>query len=98
MTRIKTVVVPFTGATVSIPKTASGWELYSSMKGSGLAASRLTRAAEKALLAPSREDAIKIMRAALRADAKYGARDTEPRCVAEHILETGRGGNYAWAL
>ena len=97
-TKNKTVVVPFTGATVVVPTGASGWELYSSMRGAGLAASRLTRAMEKALNAASREDAIKIMGDALRADANYGASDTEPRCIAEMILAKGRGGDYGWAL
>ncbi len=94
----KTVVVPFTGATVTIPSGAHGWELYSSMPGSGLAAARLSRALERALLAPSREDAIQIMRSALRADTQYGSRDTEPRAIAEGLLERGRGGKFAWTL
>lgn len=98
MKKTKTVTVSFTGMAVSIPTNATGWQLYSSMRGAGLAASRLTRAMEKALNAPSREDAIKIMSTALRADANYGARDTEPRCVAEIILSKGRGGDYGWAL
>lgn len=93
MTRIKTVVVPFTGATVSIPKTASGWELYS-MKGSGLAASRLTKAMEKALLAPTHNEALEIMWSALNADRKYGSCDTEPRTIAVDILAKGRGEDF----
>jgi hypothetical protein len=94
----KTVTVPFTGVSVTLPSGARGWQLYSTMQGSGLAASRLTKAMEKALTAPSREDAIKIMRAALRADADYGACDTEPRCVAEHLLTKGRGTSFGWTL
>ena len=96
--KMKTVTVEFTGATVTVPACARGWQLYSSMRGAGLAASRLTRAMEKALNAPSREDAIKIMKSALRADANYGASDTEPRCVAESLLTKGRGSSFGWAL
>lgn len=100
MTKMKTkmVTVPFTGATVTIPACARGWQLYSDMQGVGLAASRLTRAMEKALAAGSREDAIKIMKSALNADARYGASDTEPRCVAESLLTKGRGSSFGWAL
>jgi hypothetical protein len=94
----KTVVVPFTGATVVIPSGAHGWELYSTMPGAGLAASRLSRALERALLAPSREDAVRIMGSALSADRKYGASDTEPRSIAEAKLTKGRGGDFAWSL
>lgn len=94
----KSVTVPFTGATVVVPASAEGWQLYSSMPGAGLAASRLTKAMEKALLASSREDAIRIMGKALNADSKYGASDTEPRVVAERLLSRGRGGDFAWAL
>lgn len=96
--KTKTVTVGFTGATVNVPTNATGWQLYSDMRGVGLAASRLTRAMEKALNAPSHEDAIKIMKSALRADANYGASDTEPRCVAEIILSKGRGSSFGWAL
>ena len=98
MTKMKMVQVPFTGVTVKVPTSADGWQLYTTMKGASLAASRLARAAEKALMAASREDAIRIMGAALRADAKFGASDTEPRCVAEHLLSKGRGGNFGWTL
>jgi hypothetical protein len=97
-TTTKTILVPSTGATVTIPSGASGWELYSTMPGAGLAASRLSRALERALLAPSREDAVRIMRSALRADCKYGASDTEPRCVAEAALTKGRVEDFAWSL
>lgn len=93
----KTVTVSFTGATVNVPTNATGWQLYSSMRGAGLAASRLTRAMEKALNAPSREDAIKIVSTALRADANY-CDSIGTRRVAEIILSKGRGGDYGWAL
>jgi hypothetical protein len=87
-----------TGGVVEIPETAGGWELYSSMPGSKAAAKRLARAAAKAVCAPTRGEAIKIMGAALDFDARFGARDTEPRGHAEVILEKGRGGDFHWAL
>jgi hypothetical protein len=83
---------------VEIPETANGWELYSTMPGANLAAKRLAKAAAKAVKAETRGEAIKIMGAALTKETKYGARDTEPRCHAEHILEKGRGGSFAWAI
>lgn len=95
---MKQITVKFSGKTISIPTSANEWELYSSMKGAGLAASRLTRALEKALNASSREQAIKIMSEALSKNSKYGASDSEPRNNAEHYLSKGRGGNFAWVL
>lgn len=87
------------GGTVEIPETAEGWQLYTTMKGSNLAAKRLAKAAEKAVRAPTRGEAIVIMHTALEKDKKYGALDTEPRrYVAEVLLEKGRGGNFSWAL
>jgi hypothetical protein len=96
-TTTKTILVPSTGATVALPSGVSEWELYP-VPGAGLAASRLSRALERALLAPSREDAVRIMRSALRADRKYGAIDTEPRCIAEAALTRGRVEDFAWSL
>jgi len=87
-----------TEAKVEIPTTADEWELYSSMKGAGLAAYRLTSALKKALVASKRDEAIKIMGDALDKDSDYGASDTEPRAIAESCLTAGRGGDYAWCL
>lgn len=96
--KTKSVTVASTGVTVKVPTSAEGWQLYTTMRGASLAASRLTKAMEKALTAPSNEDAVNIMRAALRADRNYGATDTEPRYVAEVLLLKGRGGNFACAI
>lgn len=94
----KIVTVPFTGQTIKLPASANDWEIYSSMRGSGLAAHRLTKALAKALVAPTRDGAITIMQSALTADRKYGAWDTEPRGLAEHILGKGRNDDFSWAL
>ncbi len=53
-----TVTVPFTGNVIKLPTNANDWEIYSSMRGAGLAAHRLTKALTKALLAPTRDGAI----------------------------------------
>ena len=81
-----------------IPCNAQAWQLYTDMRGVGLAARRLTAALKKAISAPKRTDALAIMDHALSADSKYGASDTEPRVVAERCLAAARGGDYSWSL
>lgn len=45
----------YRGKEVTVPTTVSGWQLYSEMKGSGLAAAALTRAARRAIEAAKRD-------------------------------------------
>lgn len=94
---METKKVEGTAGEVKIPLTRDGWELYDE-PGVEKAAERLAHAAEIAVKAPTRGEAIKIMSAALSAETKYGATDTEPRCVAERVLADGRGGSFRWAL
>lgn len=94
---MKTKKVEGTGGEVDIPLTPNGWELYN-QAGCEQAARRLAHAAEEAVKAPTRGEAITIMSRALKADMAFGATDTEPRCIAETILNIGRGGNFNWAL
>ena len=98
MKTVKTVTVPFTGHVIKLPASANDWEIYSDMAGAGLAAHRLTQALAKALVAPTRDGAIRVMQRALTADRKYGAWDTEPRGLAEQVLGKGRNDDFSWAL
>ena len=98
VTVVTTVTVPFTGHTIKLPASAGEWEIYSDMAGAGLAAHRLPQALAKALVAPTRDGAIRVMQRALTADRKYGAWDTEPRGLAEHLLGKGRNDDFSWAL
>ncbi len=86
-----------TSGVVRIPTTAREWQLYD-MRGAEAAALRLAEAAEAAVRAPTRSDAIGLMRAALAREIAFGARDTEPRQLAEELLGRGRGGDFAWSL
>lgn len=45
----------YQGKEVTVPTTVSGWQLYSEMKGNGLAAAALTRAARRAIEAAKRD-------------------------------------------
>lgn len=92
------IEVTGTNATVKVPTTPSEWELYCGKDGVEKAAGRMTRAIVKALTAPTRDEAIKIARKAMELDAKFGACDTEPRVIAEHLLSKGRGGDFSWSL
>lgn len=94
----KTITVPLTAVTVTLPDSADAWELYTSMLGAGEAADRLTASLAKALVALDRDKAIKIMSEALRADQDFGACDTEPRQIAETLLGQGRNDNFNWSL
>jgi len=90
--------VPGVEAEVSIPETADEWELFSDMKGVGKVARSLTSGLKKALMARTREKAIEIMSERLSKYPEFGARDTEPRSIAERCLTDGRGGDYYWSL
>jgi len=85
--------------TVRIPTTSDDWQLYD-LRGSNLAAARLTRALKKAFMASTSKESIAIMSKALRADVKYGAMDTEPRAAAERCLNEvlAREFNYEGTL
>lgn len=79
----------------SVPSTASEWQLYSDMKGSGAAAKRLTAALKKACSSNiSDAEAAAIMHQALRFDSDYGASDSEPQYVARELLREIRSSNY----
>lgn len=96
--RVRHQVIEGPEGTTRVPDDAEAWELYSDMRGAGLAAARLTKALIKAINAPKRKEAIEIMSRALSVDSKYGAADTEPRAHAEHCLTEARGGDYHWEL
>jgi hypothetical protein len=51
----------YEGREVEVPTTVSGWQLYSDMKGNGLAAAALTRAARRAIEA-ARHDTLGVAR------------------------------------
>lgn len=55
----------YAGLDVTVPTTVRGWQLYSDMRGSGLAAAALTRAAKRAVEA-ARHDTVAVARFALR--------------------------------
>lgn len=86
-----------TGGVVRIPTTAREWQLYD-CEGAEAAALRLAEAAEAAVRAPTRSDAIGLMRAALAREIDFGAEDTEPREIAEALLGNGRGEGFWWSL
>ena len=94
----KTITVPYNENKITLPSGADEWQLYSSMPGAEAAANRLTAALARALVAPGRAKAIRIMSKALKLDAKFGAYDTEPVYVAESILAKGRNDDFSWAL
>ncbi len=51
----------YRGKEVTVPTTVSGWQLYSEMKGNGLAAAALTRAARRAIEA-AKHDTLGVAR------------------------------------
>jgi hypothetical protein len=55
----------YSGAEVTVPTTVRGWQLYSGMRGNGLAAAALARAARRAIEA-ARHDTIAVARFARR--------------------------------
>lgn len=80
-------------ATSDIPESAAEWDIYNKLRGSGLAAHRLTRALEKELtnfeadvpkVGPRKAllDAYDRWCTAAEKNAQYGAMDTEPRATA----------------
>ena len=79
---------------LSIPSTASEWELYTHKHGAESAANQLTQALLQAIIAPSHNDAYNIMKNALENNAQYGARDTEPRSIAQQYLQKTRHHNF----
>lgn len=83
------------------PKTPEDWQLYTSKKGVGVAARSLTTALARLFkeadqrkhegYGASRHTAgvliEKHLRPIMEKYAKFGATDTEPRCVAYHVVE-----------
>ena len=88
---------PFTGVTVKIPLTPQGWELYGK-RGAVIAAREIAKEMKRAIIAPERKEAVRIMYEVLMKHEKLGAMDTEPRWHAEDILGKARGGDYSWDI
>lgn len=78
----------------SVPSTASEWELYTHKHGADLAANQLTQALLQAIIAPSHKDAFNIMKNALENNAQYGAKNTEPKYIAQQYLQKTRYNNF----
>jgi len=86
--------------TFTLPADAHAWQLFSSMKGSGLVAHRLTKALIKALnkLVEVAEETGDLKQGVLAAErmhskvryarhaSNHGAGDTEPRYVAQQAI------------
>jgi hypothetical protein len=87
-----------TNGSTKIPLNARAWDIFYNKAGAEEAARELTETLRRALKAPTREKAINMMSRVMKKHSALGARDTEPRTIAECALSNGRGEGYSWSL